>query len=220
MLKSPNNNKLYRRKMTVIDLTRAFDKVDICRRRVPLHSGNTDYTGVIYDYAFDSMQSTYIDLPGHIEETDNGLRADTIPLSSLYRLPADVIRMDLPNEAGAVSAVMLEQGMCDAGKSSPALIINALGKKNPRDINERSVYLDDSAVDWIIGRRYRLLISDIYESRALLGVFKKLFANGVATVCEPVGLFRLPPRGVLVSVIPCPVPGVTQLPCRLLAEIQ
>lgn len=206
--------------MTVLDLTRPFDKVAIQRRRVPLHSGNTDYTGVIYDYSFDSMQSTYIDFPGHIEETDDGLRADSVPVDALCRLSADVIQLDFPNEGGAVSGKTLEQGMSAATYTStvPALIINALGRKNPRDINERSVFLDDSAVDWIIGRRYRLLISDIYESRELLGVFKKLFAHGVTAICEPVNLFRLPPGRVLVSAIPCPIPGVTQLPCRLFAE--
>ena len=206
--------------MTIIDLTRPFDRVDIRRHPVPLHSGSTDYTGVIYDYAFDSMQSTYIDFPGHIEETDDGIRADSAPLDSLLRLPADIIRLDLPNEAGAVADALLEQGMTAAGGSSPApaLIINALGRKNPRDINERSVFLDDSAVDWIIRRGYRLLISDIYESRELLGVFKTLFSHGVTTICEPVNLFRLPPGRVYVSAVPCPIPGVTQLPCRLFAE--
>ena len=203
--------------MTVLDLTRPFDQVSIERRRVPLHSGNTDYTGVIYNYSYDSMQSTYIDFPGHIEETDDGLRADSMPIGHLYRLPADVIHLDFPNEAGAVSGENLEQGTI-AADGAPALIVNALGNKNPRDINERSVFLDDSAVDWIIGRGYRLLISDIYESRELLGVFKKLFAHGVTTICEPVYLFRLPPGRVLVSAIPCPIPGVTQLPCRLFAE--
>ena len=205
--------------MTIIDLTRPFDHVDIRRHPVPLHSGSTDYTGVIYDYAFDSMQSTYIDFPGHIEETDDGVRADSVPLDSLLRQPADIVRLDLPNEAGAVSYALLEQGMTAVGCSpAPALIINALGRKNPRDINERSVFLDDSAVDWIIRRMYRLLISDIYESRELLGVFKTLFSHGVTTICEPVNLFRLPPGRVYVSAIPCPIPGVTQLPCRLFAE--
>lgn len=204
--------------MKIVDLTRPFDHVDITRRRVPLHSGSTDYTGVVYEYSFDSMQSTYIDIPGHIEETDDGLRADTIPLSALYRLPADVIRMDLASEAGAVTAGDLTARLPRTEPGTPALIVNALGGRNPRDINERSVYLDDSAVDWIIGRGYKLLISDIYESRALLGVFKTLFGNGISTVCEPVNLFLLTADRVLVSAIPCPIPGVTQLPCRLFAE--
>lgn len=204
--------------MKIVDLTRPFDQVKIVRRPVPLHSGNTEYTGVVYDYAFDSMQSTYIDLPGHIEETDDHVRADTMPLSSLHRLPADVIRMDLPDEAGAVTAEDLTARLPQTRPGTPALIINALGNKNPRDITERSVYLDDSAVDWIVARGYRLLVSDIYESRALLGVFKTLFGKGIATVCEPVNLFELTSDRVLVSAIPCPIPGVAQLPCRLFAE--
>lgn len=204
--------------MKIVDLTRPFDQVNIIRSPVPLHSGNTDYTGVVYNYSFGSMQSTYIDLPGHIEETDDGVRADTVPLASLHRVPADVIRMDLPNEAGAVTAEDLTRCLPRTESGTPALIVNALGRKNPRDINERSVFFDNSAVDWIVGRGYRLLISDIYESRALLGVFKTLFANGIATVCEPVDLFLLTADRVLVSAIPCPIPGVTQLPCRLFAE--
>ncbi len=206
--------------MPIIDLTRAFDRVKVEKRLIPLHSGNTSYTGVVYDYSLDSMQSTYLDLPGHILETDDGERADTIPMTDLYRQPADVIHLNFPDGAGAVSAADLEEAVASSpGKlASTALIINALGRKNPRDISERSVFLDFSALDWIIERRYRLLVSDIYESRALHGVFKILFSNGIATVCEPVNLFLLTAPQVEISIIPCPIPDVTQIPCRLLAE--
>lgn len=206
--------------MTVVDLTRAFDRVKLEKHLVPLRSGNTAYTGVIYDYAFDSMQSTYIDFPGHIAETDDAVRADNAPISELYRRPADVIRLDFADGEGAVSASDLASAAPapDAKKPANTLIINALGNKNPRDISERSVYLDESAVRWIIDRGYRLLVSDIYESRALHGVFKMLFAHGVTTVCEPVNLFLLTSPRVWLSAIPCPIPDATQIPCRLLAE--
>lgn len=206
---------------TVVDLTRAFDHVELEKRLIPLRSGNTAYTGVVYNYAFDSMQSTYIDFPGHIVETDDSVRADSMPISDLYRRPADVIHMDFNDGEGAVTSADLIAACPpapDGTEKAKVLIINALGHKNPRDISERSVFLDGSAVQWIIESGYKLLVSDIYESRALHGVFKMLFSHGVTTVCEPVNLFRLTAPRVWLSAIPCPIPGVTQLPCRLLAE--
>jgi len=203
--------------MNIIDLTRAFDHVDAKKTFVPLHSGKTDYTGVVYDFSFDSMQSTYIDFPGHIIETDDLKRANNIPVAELYRQRADVIHLDFPNAGGDVSAADLESA-APSPNGANALVINALGHKNPCDIEERSVYLDDSSVQWIIERGYRLLVSDIYESKELHGVFKMLFSKGISTVCEPVNLFLLTSPQVLLSAIPCPIPDATQIPCRLLAE--
>ena len=138
------------------------------------------------------MQGTYLDLPGHIVETDDGRRADTIPVSELYRRPATVLHLDRPLVPGPVSADHLQTALGDR-RCHDMLIIHALGDQNTFQVTERSIYLDDSAVDWIINRQCRWLVSDIYESTALHGVFLKLFGAGVATVCEPQNLHLLPP---------------------------
>ena len=104
--------------------------------------------------------------------------------------------------------------------TTPALMINALGKLNPRDIEIRSVYLDDSAVEWIISCGVRLLVSDIYESQALEGVFLKLFAAGVSTVCEPRRMIQVTDREFYLSIMFMNMPSVTQIPCRILAECE
>jgi len=98
------------------------------------------------------------------------------------------------------------------------LIIHALGDQNTFQVTERSIYLDDSAVDWIINRQCRWLVSDIYESTALHGVFLKLFGAGVATVCEPQNLHLLAADEVLVTILFTLWPNITQIPCRIIAE--
>ena len=207
--------------MALYDLTDSFpegyaDKY-IRLREVPLQSAKTKYTGMVYDLELNSMHSSYIDFPGHIRETDDGVTSENASMEEYYRVRCSRIRMDRESGSGAVSGPDLENAF--GGKiSTPALMINALGEKEPTDIEERSVYLDDSAVEWIIASGVRLLLSDIYESQALEGVFLKLFSAGVTCVCMPRRMSLVKVNEFLLSVIFMNVPGVTQIPCRILAE--
>ncbi len=207
--------------MSLTDLTWDFIgeryAPDIRREEMTLQSDFISCTGVTYNINHDGMSGTYIDFPGHIAETDNGLYADNCPLDMLYRLPASVIHMTKKSGDGAVSAEDLEAAF--GGKVvTPGLIINALGTLEPSDIECRSVYLDDSAIQWIIDSKCRLLVSDIYESKALHGVFLKLFGAGISTVCMPVNLHKLPAGIVYLTTLFPKMPQVTQLPCRVIAE--
>jgi kynurenine formamidase len=207
--------------MPIVDLTSDFRgeryAPEISRNEVHLKSGLTKYTGIVYDIKMDGMTGTYIDFPGHIAETDNGLCADNCPLDLIYRCPAGVIHLNCKSGDGAVGAEVLENAYhTDKGKA--ALIINALGELPPGGIDNRSVYLDDSAVQWIIDSGCKLLVSDIYESKALHGVFLKLFQAGITTVCIPANLHKLTAAEVELTVLFPKMPGITQLPCRMIAE--
>lgn len=207
--------------MPTIDLTWDFIgerfAPEIQKEEVFLSSGMTRYTGVVYRMIHDSMSGTYIDFPGHIAETDNGVYADNCPLEDVFRVPASVIHLERASGDGAVTAADLEKAF--GGKvSTPALVINALGKLEPSEIELRSVYLDDSAVQWIIDCKCRLVVSDIYESQALHGVFLKLFNAGITAVCMPVNLHKLTARFVNLTVLFAKMPCITQLPCRAVAE--
>ena len=206
--------------MSVFDLSCSFPagaEAKVRLREVPLKSAQTAYTGMVYDFEFNSMDGSYLDLPGHIRETDDGQRADNISAADFYRLPCSVIRLDRKSGSGAVSAAELEAAF--GGRvSTPALMINALGTLEPDQIEERSVWLDFSALDWMISCGVRLLVSDIFESQALDGVFLKLFEAGVSTVCEPRGMSRIRTKTVELTVLFPRFPGLTQIPCRILAE--
>ena len=178
----------------------------------------TSYTGMIYDFAHGSMVGTYIDFPGHIKETDDGADADNYPLERLVGAGATVIHLDRPDESGAVTAEDLAAA-CPAEVAGGALVVNALGERRFDEIAQRSVYLSTDAVRWILDTGVHLLVSDIYESRALHGVFLDLFAGGVSTVCYPVSLHRLTAPRVKLSAVPVRIAGVTQLPCRVYAEM-
>ena len=138
--------------MSVIDLScpipaQTAEKIRLTE--VPLKSAQTAYTGMVYDFELNSMDGSYIDLPGHIKETDDGQRADNVPLEQFYRMPCSVIRLNRTNRSGAVSAAELEQAF--GGKvTTSALMINALGTLEPDEIYVRSVWLDFSALDWMI----------------------------------------------------------------------
>ena len=206
--------------MSVFDLSCSFPsgaEVKVRLREVPLKSAQTAYTGMVYDFEFNSMDGSYLDLPGHIRETDDGQRADNVSAAEFYRIPCSVIRLDRKSGSGAVSAAELEAAF--GGRvSTPALMINALGTLDPDQIEERSVWLDFSALDWMISCGVRLLVSDIFESQALDGVFLKLFEAGVSTVCEPRGMSRIRTKTVELTVLFPRFPGLTQIPCRILAE--
>lgn len=176
------------------------------------------YVARVYDFAYNGMIGTYIDFPGHVVTTDDGEDAATWPLRWLYRVPTQVVHLDKKSGEGAVGLDEVEA----AGivlQEEGALIVNALGAQPFDAIESRSVFLGDDLVDWIADSGIRLLVSDIYESAALHGVFERLFAGGIATVCCPVNLHRVTGTRALVTVLPARFRGVTQLPCRVVAEI-
>jgi kynurenine formamidase len=82
-----------------------------------LKSGKTEYTGVVYTLTHDGMSGTYIDFPGHIEETADGMAADNYPISDVYRVPASVIHLNFRSGDGAVTADDLKKH--SAAKSTP-----------------------------------------------------------------------------------------------------
>ena len=151
-----------------------------------------------------------------LAETDDGMDAANCPLERIWRVPASVIRLNRQSGSGAVTADELERAW-GGRPDTQAIVINALGKLNPHDVERRSVYLDDSSLDWLIASPCRLLVSDIYESQALHGAFLKLFRAGVTAICEPVNLNVLPRSVYLTALFP-KIPGVRQRPCRLVAD--
>lgn len=189
------------------------------RNNICLSSPGIEYTGVVYEFTMSSMAGTYLDLPGHIAETDDGQDAANYPLGKLYRRRAVVIRLDRPDGSGGVTGAALASACPAEIRPGDALIVNALGQRQFYEINERSVFLEQDAVEWIIGKQVELLVSDIYESASLSGVFYKFFEAGISTVCHPVNLNKLAFPEIKLTVMPLPVRGVTQIPCRVVTEI-
>lgn len=176
------------------------------------------YQARVHYFTFWSMAGTYIDFPGHITETDNGLDAASVAATDLFRLDAAVVRLDRATLPGPVNAADLQAG-CRCDQPTPGLLVNALGPCRFDDVPERSIYLSRDAVQWIVDRGTRLLVSDIYESDAdPQDVFRTLFRAGIAVVCYPAALGTLTASRVRLTALPLRIPGATQLPCRLLAE--
>ena len=207
--------------MKYIDLTFPMPaETAAFRRDMPITQADGEkYIAVVYDFSHDSMQGTYIDFPGHIEATNDGLDASTWPPEKLFRVETTVIHLDRLDRSGAVTADELAAACPEPG-SGGGLIVNALGSRRFDEIEERSVYLDTTAVSWIVDQGIHLFVSDIYESQPLHGVFGPLFAAGIATVCSPINLHRLTRSTVRLTALPARFDGVTQLPCRLLAEVE
>jgi len=152
--------------------------------------------------------------------TDDGADAATVPAEQLYRLEATVIHLDRPDGSGKIGAAELAPA-CPGDVAGDALIINALGSRRFDEIAERSVYLGREAVQWIVGSGVTVLVSDVYESNTdPQDVFLDLFAGGVHTVCCPVNLGALTASRVRLTVLPLRFTGVTQLPCRVIAEME
>ena len=207
--------------MKLVDLTLQVAPVEnaFTTKRLLLAGVGGNYTALVYDYHHTGMVSTYIDFPGHIAYLDNGTDAATCAMEKVYRVPARVIHLDCADGSGAVTAGMLKSAL-KSDKPAGAMIINALGRRRFDEIAYRSVWLASDAVAWIVESGSHLLVSDIYESPALHGVFPSLFAAGIYAVCHPVNLHLLPSDCVRITALPLKFEGATQLPCRLLAECE
>ncbi len=177
-----------------------------------------NYTGMVYHFRHDSMAGTYIDFPGHIKETADGFDAANYPMGKLFRVEATVIHLDRAGGSGAVTAAELAAA-CPKPFRGQALVLNALGARRFDAIESRSVWLGRDARRWIIERNIHLLVSDIYESKTLEGVFLDLFGAGITTVCLPINLSALTTPYVRLTALPVRFETVTQLPCRVVAEL-
>jgi kynurenine formamidase len=184
-----------------------------------LTAANGPYTAQVYNLSFNGMSSTYIDFPGHIAETDNGHDAGNCPLEILYRVRTAVIHLDCESGSGAVTADELQAAAPEGMQHGDAIIINALGERRFDAVESRSVWLGPDAVQWIIDRGVKLLVADIYEAEEIQGVFRDLFAAGINTVCFPINLHLLTEGVVFLTVLPMRAGGVTQIPCRIIAEM-
>lgn len=183
-----------------------------------IKTGDIYYTARIYHFRHDSMLATYLDFPGHIRSTDDGSDAAHYPLDKLYRQPATVIHLHRTSGSGPVSASDLRQAL-PGGLHTPVCIINALGDQRYDTITYRSVYLSNDAAQWLASSGIHLLASDIYESdQSPQGVFPLLFGAGISTICHPINLHKLPTSGCRLTALPLRFPGVTQIPCRVMAE--
>lgn len=209
--------------MALIDLTLPIAPCDHLSpvtqvEEVPLICRGENLTGQVYHFRHDSMAGTYLDLPGHLKETDDEADAANYPPEKLFRIRAGVIHLERRDESGGVTANELAHSAPDLSGCG-ALIINALGKTPFHAITYRSVYLTHDAAHWIAASGIHLLVSDIYESRTLSeGIFPLLFRHGISTVCHPQHLDRLTTPYVDLTVLAPRFEGVTQLPCRVLAE--
>ena len=186
--------------------------------RWPVNHGATRYTALFHHLNLWSMSGTYIDFPGHLTATDDGLNSDNYPLAKLYRVKAAVIHLNRRSGSGAISKEELAAA-CPPLRGAKALIGNALGARRVDAIEHQSVYLSGEAVGWIARRRVHLLVSDVYESACNpQNVFHTLFDHGVSTVCCPINLSSLKTPLVRLTVLPLKLPGAVQAPCRVVAE--
>lgn len=210
--------------MRLIDLTLPIPEVENGKptsqiEEWPIDAAGISYTGMVYNFSHWSMSGTYIDLPGHIKETDDSVRAGDYPLDKLYEVPSMVIHLDRSETPGKISAGELEQA-CSVPIIGGGLVINALGSKRFDEIPERSLALSKDAVAWILDHGVHLLASDVYEhADEPENVFMDLFSGGACTVCYPVNLHLLDSAAVNLTVLFPRFPGVTQLPCRIIASL-
>lgn len=209
--------------MNVIDLTLQLSESpsrnwDVAQARRTIRCGERDYTAEEYEFRFVSGVATYIDFPGHIVETDDGLRAGDWPLNRLFRVRCAVAHLDRADESGGVGAAELEAA-CPVLTGCGGLVINALGARRFDAIRNRSVWLTPDATGWIVRSGIKLFVSDIYErAPELTGVFCDLFDAGIAAVCQPVNLHLLTTSYVELSALPIRV-DAAQVPCRVVAEL-
>jgi len=209
--------------MKLIDLTYPMqesykDKPAVAPSLVPIKVRGGSFKALIYDFNWGSMMGSYIDFPGHIRETDDGIDAQNAPLETLYEIPACVIHLKRRGSPGPVSAEELEKESREVPEEG-GLIIHALGPKQFYEVEPDSVFFGKSAIEWIIDKKIKLIVSDVYENhKNPEGVFVEFFKAGIATVCLPVNLQEITKNPVKLTALCVRAKGVTQLPCRVLVR--
>jgi kynurenine formamidase len=185
----------------------------------PLDLDGVPCTALLYEFTHGGMVGSYLDLPGHVRETDDGLTAATYPLEKLYEVPAVVAHLPRAGAPGKITAAEL-QAACPVLPQGGALVVHALGPQSFWEMDPgQSVALTREACQWMGERGLHLLVSDVYEHRTEKeGVFLHLFRAGIATVCLPVNLGELPDR-VKLTVLAPRYPLATQFPCRVVARV-
>jgi kynurenine formamidase len=208
--------------MNLLDLTDLMPagSDQVLTKDVLIKGDGVEYTGVIYETSYHSTAGTYLDLPGHIKETADGMDAACYPLERLFRVKATVVHLDRAGGTGEIPARELIAA-APSGGGGGALVINALGTRRHDAIEDRSVWLGKDAVQWIISTGIHLLVADVYENKPVsIGVFPDLFRNRISTVCCSLNLHLLVRPWVRLTVLPLRFPEITQLPCRILAEME
>ena len=208
--------------MPIVDLTYPIPAEEsghptVALEEWPLQLDGVPCTGMVYSFSHGSMSGTYLDLPGHLKETDDGYTADNYPLEKLYEVPAVVAHLPRAAEPGKVTAAELAAA-CPVPPEGGALVVHALGPLAFYEMAPQSVALTRDAARWMAECGIHLLVSDVYEHNTdKEGVFLHLFRAGIATVCLPVNLGKLPDRVVLTVLAPR-YPQATQFPCRVVAR--
>ena len=208
--------------MTTLALTAPFNSVQTLIEHVPLKSEKTAYTGMVYHFNYGSMATSYLDLPGHIAETDDGCCAVKLDPGEWYRQPAGLIRITArPGAEFAIRPEDVERAM-EGRTWHPWMVLHALGGRTDSEKPIRMTYLAMETVDLLIAKGVKVMLGDAWESRRLEGVFLRLFGRGVSTVCNLVNLDKLPDdREFRITLGFLPYAGsVTQIPCSVLAEFE
>jgi hypothetical protein len=207
--------------MEIINLTAPVHSAHVYLERVPLKSASTAYTGMVYHFHYGSMETSYLDLPGHIAETDDGCHAKNIDLADYYRRKTALLRITPPH-GGEYGITPEDLDKALNGRAwQPWMVINALGTSADGYNPSRKIYLTLDAVEHLVKNGVKVLFSDAWESPRLDGVFLRLFEAGVSAVCNLVNLDKLPgDREFLMTMSFLPYPGdTTQIPATILAEI-
>ncbi len=195
-------------------------KADVTPSLVELTIRSRQFQATAYEISHHSLCGTYIDFPGHIVQTDDGMDSACYPVERLFRLRSAVIHLDRADKPGPVTAAEL-QSASPGTSGCGALVINALGIRRFDEITDGSIWLDDDAAKWIIDSGVHIVMSDVYKRLPELNtVFSDLFAARISTVCDPVNLHRLTDPHVLLTVMPMSFQKVNQIPCRVIAELK
>lgn len=98
--------------MKLIDLTLPTD-VSAEPQKVPLKLPEETVTGMVYNFSHNSMAGSYIDFPGHLVETGDGIDAGNYPIEDLFQIPTWVIHLDRQNGSGGVTSSELKSVLGD-----------------------------------------------------------------------------------------------------------
>lgn len=169
---------------------------------------------------FEANSGTHVCFPNHLQGSEAEMPEQPLDMTDFWRVPTTVLHV-VPNASGAVTAQHLKTALGEC-RVWPHLLVYAVGGAGVKiEAGALRPWLAGCAADWLLDQPFRTLICNVLEPDnppLKSGICPRLYEAGRSLVFA-VRNGHLLSQQCRTSILPLCVDGVSQMPCRVLAEI-
>jgi len=183
--------------------------------------------GKVYCEIFEGLHSqtgTYIETPAHFYGNDNCYLMNDVPLEKLVNVPVTILTLEPTQfEHGGRTPITLDMISSAKGadklREGDALLINTGFDIHwmESDYIERSPFITNEAMKWIISKKPSILGSDFPRWENLEkpeGIFPIFYEADILMLAPVTNLRNVQSERAALTVLPLKIPGTSCIPCR------